>query len=160
MRLITRAGIALAVLLLASCSGAGMPEQPTTTEGVTMSNELVPGYKGGCKESFTLYSQNQFNPLGTKIRRSLGEEVVNAGLRGNEELEAVGWIDTGEIIYPQNPPKLQGKVWFYIQVLKAWVPDAGVRATPTTPAPGDEDKYFDPATQAAPQPPECELLPR
>ena len=125
-----------------------------------MSGELIPGHKGGCREGFTLYVQNQFNPLGTKIRRSLDEGAVNAGLSDNEELKAVGWIDTREIISPENPPKLQGRVWFYIRALEAWVPDAGVRAKPTTPAPGDEDKYFDPATQTAPQPPECELSPR
>lgn len=147
-----------AILLTTGCSASDGPEQQTTSTGVSASSKLVPGYTGGCEEGFIIVVQNQFNPLGTKIRRSSDGEVVNAGLTGNEELRAIGWIDTGEVIYPENPPELQGKVWFYVRELEAWVPDAGVRATPTKPAPGDDDKYFDPATQA-PQRPDCKLSP-
>lgn len=166
MRPIAVVGLVLATLLLASCSGSGKPEQPTTTEGVTMSNELVPGYMGGCKEGFTLYSQNQFSidgGYGTKIRRTLDSKGEGAGLFGNDKLRAFGWTRTQHMFYHDNPEGLRGEVWYYVRLPDgsfAWVPDAGVRAVKTEHAPNDLDEYFRPETQAAPQPPECELLPR
>lgn len=167
MRPMTPVSIVLVGLLLASCSGPGKPEQPTTTEEVTMSDELVPGYKGGCKEGFTLYSQNQFTvdgAYGTKIRRTLDSKGEGAGLFGNDQLRAVGWIRTQHVFYRDNPEGLRGEVWYYIPDLpgggSGWVPDAGVRAVKTEHAPDDLDEYFRPETQAALQPPECELLPR
>jgi len=81
----------------------------------------------------------------------------HAGLDGNNKLHATGWLDTGVLIYPNNPAGIQGKVWYYIPKLAGWVSDAGVRAVQTTPAPGNRDIDYDQATQAAPKPPECKL---
>lgn len=155
----------LAVFSMTSCSSSGEPEPQTTTERSTMGGELVPGYTGGCAEGFTIYVQNQFNPFGSMIRRALDQTGESVGLRGNEELKAVGWTRTEHVFYPDNPAGLQGTVWFYVPELPndegaGWIPDAGLRAVKTEPAPGDEDKYFDPEAQAAPQQPNCELLPR
>ena len=177
MRLMIVVGTAmLATVQLTGCSSSGEPgPQPTTTE-VSVSDEVVPGYTGGCKEGFTLYVQNQFSVAkgvyGTLIRRSLdfvNTRAESVGLKPNDELRAIGWTNVGDAFnkdhpdYARNPVGLRAEVWFYVLELPGgpgWVPDAGVRAVPTTPAPGDEDKYFDPATQAAPQSPECELSPR
>lgn len=165
MRLMIAVGIVLAVFQLTGCSNSTESGQDSTTERATMSDELVPGYTGGCSEGFTIFVQNQFNPIGSKIRRDLNKTGESVGLRGNDELKAVGWVRTEHVFYPENPLELQGTVWFYVPELPnnkgaGWVPDAGVRAVKTQPAPGDEDKYFDPETQAAPLLPECELLPR
>ena len=164
MRLMIAGGMILAALTLASCSGSGKPAQQTTKERVAMSDELVPGYTGGCKGGFTIYSQRQFTPYGTMIRQTLDRKGESVGLRGNDELRAVGWTRTEHMFYPNNPEGLQGKIWFYVPELpdggSGWVPDAGVRAVITDPAPDNADEYFDPKTQAAPQSPECELFPR
>ena len=128
-----------------------------------MSDQIVPGYVGGCKEGFTIYSQRQFTPYGTMVRRTLDRKGESVGLRGNDELRAVGWVRTEHVFYPDNPEGLQGRVWFYVPELpdgsSGWVPDAGVRGVKTNPAPGNEDKYFNPQEHAAPQLPECELTP-
>lgn len=165
MRPLLAVGILLAAIQLTGCTSSAEPAQQTTPEGTTMSDELVPGYDGGCEDGFTIYVQNQFTPYGTVVRKDLSQKGQSVGLTGNEELTAVGWTTTEYVFYPDNPPEIQGKVWFYVPELPdgrgpGWVPDAGVRAVKTEPAPGDEDEYFEPATQAAPQSPECELLPR
>lgn len=158
-------GILLAVLQLTSCSRPSGSEPQLTTEGVKVSEVIVPGYTGGCSEGFTIYVQNQLKPIGSKIRRSLDQTGVRVGLRGNEELRAVGWTRTELLFYPENPPELQGTVWFYVPELpngkgSGWLPDAGVRAVRTEPTPSDDDKYFDSESQSPPLPPECELFPR
>lgn len=164
MRLMIAVGIVLAVFQLTGCSGSESEQQPTT-EGVAASDELAPGYTGGCNEGFTLYVQNQFSPFGSKIRRELDRTGESVGLRGNEQLKAVGWTKTEHVFYPDNPPGLQGVVWFYVPELpnnggSGWIPDAGVRAVTTEPSPGNRDEDFDPSTQAAPQAPGCELFSR
>lgn len=145
----------LAALLLAGCSGSPDTEQRSTRErSVTVD---VPGYSGGCK-AFTIFSQNQFAPFGTSVRRALDQEGESVGLRGNDELTAAGWTRTNRVFYPGNPEGLRGEVWFYVPSLGGWVPDAGARSVRTRPSPGNRDADFDPHTQAAPQPPECELF--
>lgn len=87
-----------------------------------------------------------------------GESV---GLRGNDKLTAVGWVRTEQVFYPNNPAGIRGEVWYYVPHLpdggSGWISDAGVRAVETEPAPGNRDEFYDPVTQAAPQPVECEL---
>jgi hypothetical protein len=166
MRLMIAVGILLAVFQLTGCSSSNEHEQQPTTEGVMVSEELVPGYTGGCEGRFTIYSQNQFSVgngyYGTVVRRTLDDPAQSAGLRGNDELQAVGWFRTGEVIYRDNPEGLRGEVWFYVPNLPngeaGWVPDAGVRAVRTEHAPSDEDGYFDRESQAALQLPDCELF--
>ncbi len=153
-----------AILWATGCASSHEPVQQPTTAETSVGGELVPGYKGGCAEGFVLYVQRQFPPLGSMVRRSLHGDPVTAGLGGNEELRAVGWIDNQEVIYPENPPEIQGTVRYYIRQLPysqgaGWVSSAGVRAVRTDPAPADEGKYFDPATQASPQPESCKLTP-
>lgn len=165
MRRMMTVGIVLAVFLLTGCSGLGETVQQTTTEGTSMSNELVEGYTGGCEEGFTIFVQHQFVPFGTMIRRDLAVKGESIGLKGNEELRSVGWVRTEHVFYPENPPELQGTVWFYIPELPngagpGWVPDAGVRAVKTEPAPTDENKHFDAEKQAVPLLSECELTSR
>lgn len=165
MRRMIAVGIALAVFLLAGCSGSEEVVQQTTTEGTLVSSELVEGYTGGCEEGFAIFVQHQFVPFGTMIRRDLAIKGESIGLKGNEELKAVGWTRTEHVFYPENPPELRGTVWFYIPELpngagSGWVPDAGVRAVKTEPAPTDENEHFDAKTQAVPLLPECELIPR
>lgn len=159
------AGMLLATFLLTGCSDSDESVQQTATErSATTSNELVPGYTGGCSEGFVIFSQNQFDPHGTLVRRTLDVKGEDAGLRGNDRLKAVGWIKTGKVFYPDNPEGLRGEVWFYaldaLNGKPGWVPDAGVRAIETQPSAGNLDSDYDPQTQAAPQLPACELHPR
>lgn len=158
---IAAVSVLLAAFFLTSCSGSSEPGQQATTERDTTNGELVPGYTGGCKDGFVIFSQNQFDPHGTLVRRTLDTKGGDAGLGGNDELRAVGWVKTGQIFYPENPEGLRGEVWFFVPNLpngdSGWVSDAGVRAVKTDPAPNNEDKYFDPGTQAVPQNPACEL---
>lgn len=161
-------GMVLMVSQLAGCSSSNQSELQNPTERVTTSGELVPGYAGGCEEGFVLYVQNQYTPYGSLIRRSLdfdNTEAESGGLHGNDELRAIGWTDTGRVFYEHNPEGLRGNVWFYIPELPndagpGWLPDTGVRAVLTQPSPGNRDEDFDPKKQAAPQTPQCELLPR
>ncbi len=166
-------GVIFTAIFMSGCSGSSESEQRNNKEqeAVTPSTsaktatEIVPGYTGGCKKGFTIYSQNQFTGsnggYGALVRRTLDAKAESAGLGGGDELEATGWFVTGELIYPDNPAGIRGEVWYYVPDLPnggaGWVADAGVRAVKTTPAPGDDASFYKPKTQAAPQPPECEL---
>lgn len=168
MRRMMAVSMVIAALLPVGCSESSKSEQQSSRERDVMSSELVPGYTGGCKEGFKIYSQNQFSVgegvYGTMIRRTLNGNGESAGLRGNDELRVVGWVRTEYVFYPDNPAGLRGEVWYYVPNLPnggaGWVPDAGVRAVKTEPAPNDLDSYFHPETQAAPQLPECRLFSR
>src|SRR5690606_1468713 len=108
MRQLRIAGTILAIFLLVT--GCGNSEQQTTAAGrsTTTSNGLVPGYIGGCKDGFTVYSQRQFEPYGTTIRRTLDGRGESVGLRGNDKLTTVGWVRTEQVFYPNNPAGIRG----------------------------------------------------
>lgn len=161
MRLVVVVSVLLALLTVVGCSNNSYRSQ--TAAETTSSSGIAPGYSGGCQEGFTIYSQNQFTPYGTMVRRTLSGSTAAVGLYGNDSLQAIGWRRGETVAYPDNPPGLRGEVWFYVQLPDgsfAWAPDAGVRATMTYPALNDEDDFFDATTQAAPQPSKCELSPR
>lgn len=154
MRQFVAVGAILTAIFVSSCSS----EHP---------GKVVPGYSGGCEKGFDILTQNQF-AAGDGGYGALvyihppvnGNDPVHgqhAGLNGNNKLHATGWLDTGVLIYPNNPAGIQGKVWYYIPKLAGWVSDAGVRAVQTTPAPGNLDGGYDQATQAAPKPQKCKL---
>ena len=139
-------------------------EEATSTQKST-SAQLVPGFRGGCKTGFTVFSQKQFTGdgggYGALVRDTLDSTGRGAGLLGNDKLTAVGWFTTGELLYPKNPEGIRGETWYFIQHLpnggSGWVADAGVRAVETVPAPGNGSRYYSPEIEAPPKPHECEL---
>jgi len=159
-------GLALTTLLMSGCSGAGHQSNDGQNTSATSSPaQVVPDYGGGCKEGFTIWTQKQFSApdggYGTLVRSTLNATGQHAGLSGNDKLTATGWFDTGESLYPSNPAGIRGEIWYYIPQLPnggaGWVPDAGVRAVQTKPAPGNRDSDYDQASQAAPKPQKCKL---
>lgn len=160
-------GATLTAIILSGCSGTGQQgnEERSASTTVPSHTGAAPGYKGGCKKGFTVWTQNQFTAAdggyGTLVRSTLDDSAQHAGLTGNNHLTATGWFDTGESLYPNNPAGIRGEVWYYIPELPnggaGWVPDAGVRAVQTRPAPGNRDSYYNQEAQAAPKPQECKL---
>lgn len=167
MRRSAAVGVTLAAIILSGCSSTGHQsnEERNTSSAAPSHAGLAPGYKGGCENGFTIWTQNQFTAAdggyGTLVRSTLDDSAQAAGLSGNNHLTATGWFDTGESLYPGNPAGIRGDVWYYIPELPnggaGWVPDAGVRAVQTKPAPGNHDSDYDEKTQAAPKPQECKL---
>ena len=166
MRRFIVVGAVLATIFISGCSGSGHQSnegQSTATSSRTV--QVVPGFNGGCKEGFTVWTQNQFSAAdggyGALVRDTLSAVGQYAGLGGNVKLTATGWFDTGRSLYPNNPAGIRGEVWYYIPQLPnggaGWVADAGVRAVQTTPAPGNRSSDYSQATQAAPMPQGCKL---
>lgn len=164
----SRYAAVLLAVVLTGCTSSGQEEDGglgTNPSDNQATESLVPGYDGGCEKGFAIWSQNQFTGAnggyGALVRSTLDSVGQSAGLLGNDELTAIGWYKTGELIYPDNPPGIRGEVWYFIPELpnggSGWVADAGVRAVETDPAPGDRAKFYKPDIQAAPQSPECEL---
>lgn len=166
MRRLIVAGAVLAAIFMSGCSGTGRQNnggQSTTT--ASHPAQVVPGFSGGCKEGFAIWTQNQFSAAdggyGTLVRNTLSATGHHAGLDGNIKLAATGWFDTGTPLYPSNPAGIRGEVWYYIPLLPSggagWVADAGVRAVQTTPSSDNRSSDYNQATQAAPMPQECKL---
>ncbi len=122
----------------------------------TSESEVVKGFDGGCTDGIVLYVQNQFEPYGATIRDEVDQASEGATAQANERYVATGWFDTGEALYPDNPELIQGRVWYYVPDLNAWIADVSVRSMQTTPAPDNSDDAFE-SSQAAPRPDECEL---
>lgn len=176
MRRFAVMGVTLMAIFMSGCSGSNESEQQhddkqEVSSGLPVSrstepnDQLVPGYSGGCEAGFTVWTQRQFTGVnggyGALVRSALSATGQSAGLAGNDKLQATGWFKTGELLYPDNPARIRGEVWYYIPQLPnggaGWVADAGVRAVKTKPAPNDRADSYKPKTQAAPQPPECKL---
>ena len=166
MRRLVAVGVLLTAGFVSGCSSVHHSSKEEGKDSTTPAiAQVVPGYSGGCKEGFTVWTQNQFSAAdggyGTLVRSALGATGQHVGLSGNNKLTVVGWFDSGEPLYTDNPAGIRGEVWYYIPQLPnggaGWVPDAGVRAVMTTPAPGNLDSKYDQATQAAPKPNECKL---
>ena len=166
MRRFVVVGLALTAIFVSGCSGNGhRSNEGQSTSAAPHSTQVVTGYGGGCKEGFTVWTQNQFSTAdggyGSLVRSTLSAVGQHAGLSGNDKLTATGWFDTGESLYPDNPAGIRGEVWYYIPQLPnggaGWVADAGVRAVQTEPAPGNRDSDYHQAAQAAPKPQECQL---
>lgn len=166
MRQLAVVGVVLTAIFMSGCSNSEKSDNRQEASPTT-STEVVPGYGGGCKTGFTIWTQNQFTGAdggyGALVRSALSDPSGHsAGLFGNNKLLATGWLKTEKMLYENNPVGIRGEVWYYIPQLPnggaGWVADAGVRAVETEPAPGDESSYFTP-DQTAPQPSECKLTP-
>ena len=148
----------LAAILIVGCNGNSDSQENTE---VVKNQELPEGFKGGCtgNKQITLYVQNQFTPYGAKglydidDRDQGGPALYSDGSR----YKATGWFDTGKSVYPNNPDRIRGEVWYYVPSIDAWLADAGVRRKANIKsAPNDDSNEFTP-DQAVPRPKECEL---
>ena len=139
-----------AVAICVACSAKADEPADQVTSGSTPS-----GFTGGCLDGYTVYVQGQFDPLGAVVRTDIsipanGKLSVPAG----RELRAVGWFDTGKVIYPENPSVIQGQYWHYVPTV-GWIADAALRSEQVAYA-GDNDSAFTP-DQAVPRNSTCEL---
>jgi hypothetical protein len=150
---------------MSGCSSSSKLVPQNTSATTSSPVAVVPGYSGGCKEGFTIWTQNQFSAAGggygSLVHSTLSTPGQHAGLNGNNKLTATGWFNTGESVYPDNPAGIRGEVWYYIPQLPnggaGWVSDAGVRAVQTSPAPSNRSSDYHQETQEAPQPEQCKL---
>ncbi len=155
-------GAFLTMMFLSIGIGTAAAQQPVVSN-VAKGGTVVPGYSGGCNIGFPIFVQNQFEPYGTKIRRSLNQDDVSVGLPVNIPLISTGWVKYGDPVYPINPPGIKGEYWFYVPYLptggSGWVSDAGVRSVPTANSPTNADADLK-QYQIAPRPDRCALTPR
>lgn len=108
-------------------------------------------FVGGC-ETFHLFAQNEFDPLGTKISEAPMPSAESfRGFSPNERVAVDGWVRTRSP-YPSNSPPWDSDVWFHLANNAGWVTFAGVRANPTDPSTSGN---FGEGTSPAPTDSDC-----
>lgn len=91
---------------------------------------------GGCA-AFTVYAQNQFDPLGTKVWAEPRPAANSShGFAPNELISVDGWVRT-QTPYPSNSSPFDSDAWFHLANGAGWVSYAGVRSIPTDPSQGN-----------------------
>ncbi len=93
-------------------------------------------FVGGCA-AFTVYAQNQFDPVGTKVWAEPRPTADNShGFAPNELVKVDGWVRT-QTPYPSNSSPWDSDAWFHLSNGAGWVSFAGVRSVPTDPSQGN-----------------------
>lgn len=108
-------------------------------------------FVGGCAP-FNLHTQNQFDPVGTKIWSAPVPTADSfRGFSPNEVITVDGWVRT-RTPYPTNTPPWNSDAWFHLKNGAGWVTFAGVRSTPTDPSDGN----YGAGSSPAPLDPDCQ----
>lgn len=120
-------------LLAAFVLAAGTFAVVTTTD----TSREIASMDGGC-DTYRVYAQNRWAPLGTSARVLPASTSYKVGSFGaNEVINVDGWVHGADAPYRPgvsgNPPPFNGDIWFHLADHTGWVSIGGVRGALTSP---------------------------